>query len=311
LSPTRPTTGDSAGIGRVARVTISRMISCFDTSAINRLHDDPEREALCAGLLAAGPVRVTAVNVVELSATSTPARRLSLVRFAARLAAGVRPLAHPNTLLRASVSAFSRREPSVRVSVEGDEGEVWWALQNAEEIDDEAVLRIKGWQASQDRALNQPMEDARAQYEAMFRGSRWPRTEAEAIRGMLSGKEIYRKSLSQIFERVSGRPPGPEELEYLWYTMPTWRLYFMAWAYGVCARGMREEGYSLSKNAGLVDLTSACYLLQCTTFVTDDYRQYRALRLLSCFDEAPRCAAVLYDRFRRRLVLTTPIASAP
>ena len=41
------------------------MIYCLDTSAINRLLDDPEREPIIRGVLSAGSFRITAYNVIE------------------------------------------------------------------------------------------------------------------------------------------------------------------------------------------------------------------------------------------------------
>jgi hypothetical protein len=83
------------------------MIDCFDTSAINRLHDDPERIAIVRGLLSTSVVRVTALNVIEVGGAVDAERRESLLRLLGRLAPGVRPLASPTALVRILAKAYA------------------------------------------------------------------------------------------------------------------------------------------------------------------------------------------------------------
>ena len=280
------------------------MIICLDTSAINRLHDDSERDVLITGLLAAGSFRITAINVVELARTPDSGQRVSLLQLAARLSDGKRPLAHPNTLLRDGIAAFARRDKSVNVSVNEDEEGVWIALQQPEDVVDSVVEELNAWHAGVEGALTESAKH-RQEYVEMFRAaqSSGPRSAAEAIRGTLSGKAIFEDSLSDIFERASGRAPSPNELDQVWSTVPQWRLYLMALTYGIYARNMRPNHFSPRRNAGLIDLTSACYLALCDMFVTADLRQYHALRLLARFGKAPPCQVRLYDRLRERLML--------
>lgn len=57
----------------------TRVIYCFDTSAINRLLDDPEREPIVQALLAIGSFRITAYNVIEVAKTTDEDRRTRLM----------------------------------------------------------------------------------------------------------------------------------------------------------------------------------------------------------------------------------------
>ena len=68
------------------------MIYCFDTSALNQLCDDAERQPLVAGLLAAHSVYVTAVNCLEVLRTKDENRRnlLQLVLWACPRASAAR-----------------------------------------------------------------------------------------------------------------------------------------------------------------------------------------------------------------------------
>ena len=60
------------------------MIYCFDTSGINRLLDDSEREPIIAATLAAGSFRLSAYNVLEAAKTESPTRRLQLMAVRVR-----------------------------------------------------------------------------------------------------------------------------------------------------------------------------------------------------------------------------------
>jgi hypothetical protein len=51
---------------------------CFDTSAINRLHDDSEHEAIILGLLAGNRLLISEWNLIEVIGTANVQRRLSL-----------------------------------------------------------------------------------------------------------------------------------------------------------------------------------------------------------------------------------------
>jgi hypothetical protein len=71
---------------------------------------------------------------------------------------------------------------------------------------------------------------------------------------------------------------------------------------GVHKRSIEREGFSAKRNAGAVDLGQAVYLTLCDRFVTDDYAQYHALRILNVFNTKRRTEVLKYDTFRRRLL---------
>ena len=66
------------------------MIYCFDTSAINRLLDDPEQEPIIKATLSVGSFRITAYNVIEAAKTTEANRRSRLIELMRRLANGKR-----------------------------------------------------------------------------------------------------------------------------------------------------------------------------------------------------------------------------
>jgi len=57
------------------------MIYCFDTSALNELHDEAGAAAITARQLGTTDVRITALNVIEAATTRDSLRRVSLLQL--------------------------------------------------------------------------------------------------------------------------------------------------------------------------------------------------------------------------------------
>jgi hypothetical protein len=55
---------------------------CFDTSGINRLYDDPERDFIVCALRAASQVIITGLNVTEVAATPSTNRLSPMIMIA-------------------------------------------------------------------------------------------------------------------------------------------------------------------------------------------------------------------------------------
>src|SRR5687768_975159 len=83
------------------------MIYCFDTSAINQLCDDSERQSVVRGVVAAHDVHVTSVNCVEVLATANSERRDRLHVLLRELAGGQSPLALPIDLLKILTTCYA------------------------------------------------------------------------------------------------------------------------------------------------------------------------------------------------------------
>ena len=68
---------------------------CLDTSAINKLHDDPEREGIVARLLASNPVITTVLSIIETAITENVERRMSLLTLQRQLSNDDRYVSRP------------------------------------------------------------------------------------------------------------------------------------------------------------------------------------------------------------------------
>src|SRR5216683_7386036 len=108
---------------------------CFDTSGINRLYDDPERDAIVPALLR---VLVTGLNVAEVAATEETQRRIGLLRLQRKLIGSLRPLHVPTELLQVVTIAYAERRPTATITIGDRQQGLWWALEEPESLDEEA-----------------------------------------------------------------------------------------------------------------------------------------------------------------------------
>ena len=108
------------------------MIYCFDTSALNRLHDDSEMKSLRDGIIATNTVWITALNVIEAGITEDIGRRLSLLQLQKKLSGHRRPLQIPNRLIRELAVAYTNRRPHGDLSIAEDQDGIWVALNDPE-----------------------------------------------------------------------------------------------------------------------------------------------------------------------------------
>lgn len=280
------------------------MIYCFDTSGINRLLDDPEREAITQVLLGVASFRITAYNVLEAAKTGDLARRSDLITLMRRLADRKRPLDMPNTILLNCATAHAEHASLATVNRDEKLEGLWVALNEPNLIDEEARSEALNWAEEHEDDFCRVIAGDRDQFQRLFHEEprARPISTASTIREYLKKKEECHSTVSDVYNRHIGRPLSDSEYRDL-VREPVWPLYFVGYAYAIHQRSIQAEGFSARRNAGAVDLGQAVYLALCDRFVTNDQAQYRALRLLNVFNTKRRTEVMRYDTFRNRLLV--------
>jgi hypothetical protein len=282
---------------------------CFDTSAINRLNDDPDQKAIVAGLLAANRVLITAVNVIETVVTEDPARRLSLLRLQQQLAKENRQLRIPPELLREMTMAYARNLSSVTLTIVEETGAgVWWALHEPETVTEEARQEGYVWKKKLEDGFTGANRLARPEMQKLFGTGDRPKSIGKLIQLLCKNPLSFISTMSRSYQSITGKPLSIEEMRELFVAVPEWPLYLAGWAQGMYARALQDRGYSPRNNPGTIDLWFAIYLGHCDFLVTNDVGQYKALRVINVLSNrrTPKTRILLYNQFRRRLVLSTP-----
>ena len=282
----------------------TRVIYCFDTSAINRLVDDLEREPIVQTLLAIGSFRITAYNVIEVAKTTGEDRRTRLMSLLRRLSDGKRPLDRPNTILLTYASAHAQGASSAKVNADENLDGLWTALNAPDLIDEEARGEALTWASQWEEDFSDVVAGDRNRFQALFQAAptERPRTTAITLRAYLSKKGECRSLIGDVYQHQTGKPLTDSGYNVL-VREPVWALYFVSYAYAIHQRSVRERNFSPNRNAGAVDLGQAVYLTMCDRFVTADRAQYRALRLLNVLNKKRRTEVLEYDRFRTRLLV--------
>lgn len=280
------------------------MIYCFDTSAINRLHDDPEQQFLVAGLLATNTLRVTALNVVEAVGTEDEVRRCSLIILLQKLSHGFRPLATPNTFLKIIANAYARGDTRPNITSPEEEDSIWLALNSPDELDEETRQEVFQWKTSLETPFIDAHREARPQLQALFESgdAERPRSVADFIRHYRDNDQLLLESMIDVYRHCTKQTMSLDEARVFLRDVPYWPLYFAGWAHAIYSRAIKPGKYGVRGKPGTIDLWCAIYLPVCDVFVTDDIPQRRALRLLSVLS-SKKARIMSYVEMRARLLV--------
>lgn len=276
----------------------------FDTSALNRLHDDPEKKNIVKGLLATNRIYITALNVIEACGTKDINRRRSLIALQKELTGDFRPLAIPNDLLQTLAIAHAKRDTQPVITIDARQDGIWIALNAPTEIANAERQEVFRWKTELENSFQEGHSKARIAFQDLFKrgSSSRPRTASELIRHYNRNEDFLYEVVSPIYLRCTGKELPRNELRQFLADVPPWQQYLLGWAHSVFSRGIRETNYGINNNAGTIDLWCAVYLYFCDFFVTDDKAQCRALRILNVFNRR-RTNIILYETFRKRLLI--------
>lgn len=280
------------------------MIYCFDTSAINRLLDDPEREPIIKTLTSVGSFRITAYNVIEAAKTPCKNLRCRLIGLMRRLADGKRPLDRPNTILLSYVRAHADGASVALVNADDQLEGLWIALNQPDLADEEARQELINWASDWEGDFSKVVAGDRDQFQTLFQkiSSERPKTIAATLRAYLSARDECRSLIKDVYQGQTQKPLTDPAYQVL-VREPAWLLYFVGYAYAVHKRAIQEHRFQERRNAGAIDLGQAVYLTMCDRFVTYDRAQYQALRLLNVLNTKRNTQVMQYDHFRQRLLI--------
>ena len=200
--------------------------------------------------------------------------------------------------------AHAARAATARVNADENLEGLWIALNQPSLLDQEARDEVLAWAAEWEDDFSEAVAGDREQFQSLFRKapSERPKATASTLRAYLSKKEECRSLINNVYKRQTRKHLTDSEYEVL-VREPVWPLYFLGYAYAVHQRGIQEQNFSGTRNAGAIDLGQAVYLTLCDRFVTDDRAQYRGLRLLNVLNSKRRTHVMRYDTFRNRLLV--------
>ncbi len=256
-------------------------ILTFDTSGINRLADDSERDILINRLQSGFSLRLTFTSIDEVAQNSGGERRNRLLRLCKKLLASGDCLLPIGELLQKLIRAFEK-DPSAfewnRVEVRLTEAEEK-AFRGADVADalSEAVRREA---AVPKRRFEQLYAEAKPAFDRVFEAnpSSRPKSVADLIGGLQRGGQ-YWKIAQSLYDRLAGHAAEEGTVRKFWDSSPPFQCVMGALCAAFYDRDVRPPNLPRSLEAGWADTFMAAYLPYCDQFVTADDGQ------LACYRE--------------------------
>jgi hypothetical protein len=273
----------------------------LDTSAVNRLADDPDADLLIKGLESAGVFLVTALNIYEASQTSDLARREKLRALLHRLWRQRGPLALPNSVLREELRAHAAG--SERASVGGIPEDFILAEWLSHPGEDGENIRdsYREWASVVVSLFDRVHEGMRETLYPVFEKRPRQHSASSFLRFYWNNKILGITLASELARRAYDISLSDVQARSLLEIRPCWSMHSLTFAYTCYRRGVRSSGYGKGANAGVLDLWSSVYLPLGEFFVTADENQRKALRYIAVFLPS-RPLVLSYRQFKERLL---------
>ena len=284
----------------------NRKIVSFDTSAINRLADDPDSDALIAGLTAGYFVRFPFTAVSEIIATSSGDRRELLVRVCRRLLAAGDCIEPHHEILKIMVARFEKSLPLDHANVNLRMVEAENELLRAANFGDDLASEERNDNRLSDRQFRKVYHDAKEPFDevaekAAKNGTRMPRSVSELVDALQKGGAFWTLTRNLV-ERTATRRIDDAGLKLFYNKCDPFRALMIAIFAAQYDRCIRQASDNRSLKAGRNDTFMATCLPYCDEFITDDRGQ------LACYQEVIALADLStairsFDAFRDGLLV--------
>lgn len=259
----------------------------LDTSALNQVADDPEKQAIINYLQAPGSrVFVSAPNILEIAANESANRRIELLELINEICHDYRPLAYPSDLLTCSLSAYVNASTHVTITISRKHKGIWTAMKNPSEIGEAERLEAENWRVEQSRWYRQAHEGARPHIQDLLpkmndEERKKLSNSARVLQHYYKSPESFEDSFESFFKRCGLPNVLKGKARKVLDDLEAWRFYFAAFAVSIYHRTIKQENYGHSKNFGSIDYQQAIYLAYCDVFITHDRPQLKLMKILN------------------------------
>jgi hypothetical protein len=252
-------------------IVSGRPILKFDTSAINRLTDDPDSEALTAGLTSGFYVQLTFESVEEIVATTSAGRRHSLLNICNRLLPLGGCIDPASAILEKMVAHFEGSAPFSWTGVEVGLPDAAEKISRFEDFDNELAERVQEERWVNKRSFAEVYRNAKPHFgKALASASEGvPQTPAELVARL--PKTLW-KTAGNVYARYTSKAADEARVREFLKECDPFRALIMAFFAAAFDRCVRSRGRGGSFRSGLVDTLMAICLPYCDQFVTDDTR---------------------------------------
>lgn len=268
----------------------------LDTNIYNRLVDDPAIDSI-VGAFAQGPheIHVSALNIIEMAATSNPQRREALLKCANRLRQDTFPLDYPRSLLRRSLEQFLRGETSFNASITPQDANILEFIREPACFEAKWHAEVLALKTKEESWYDRMHKDAREGLQTLIRDlsptdvQRVTVSADSFIRNVCDRSEFLEDFFRDVFVRLGFGDTLRGRTTEVLHNVSVWCFYFKALAYGVYDRAIKQEHYGKDSNPGSIDVQQITYLAGADCFATDERRLLQLGRdLVSAFHPEKR-----------------------
>lgn len=264
----------------------------LDTSAINRLYDNPKIPELKNAIIFKGKIFLSIFNIVELASESNKERREGLLKLVRDIGCNYRPLAMPNEILKRAVEAVRVLARDMNYSMGEEWDEVWVILKEPEQIDLEAYDKIIKWKKKQEQWYQELHDRGRNLWQDKI--SDLSKEERHTFTSNFSKliktyrPEFIASFVSNLANKGANLTINDELAKRIVRHSEHWRFFLFSMTYGMFVRSIRTSNFAKSKTPGSIDIQQSIYLANCDIFITADDAQYAMLRLINQFGHRKR-----------------------
>jgi hypothetical protein len=256
-------------------------ILTLDTSAINRLADDPDCEALTAGLRSRFHLRLSFTSVSELLATENCWRRRKLLGVCRRLLESGDCIDPQHEIIRKMVSRFEA-SPSFDwrdVYVRFPQAEI--EISRREDISDDEAAQEREDARANNKVFVAVYDDTKPAFDRLFAAGteRLPGSVSELVTQLQGGGGAFWTLAANLYARVATKPVDETTIRRFAMRCDPFRALMIALVAAQYERCVRPRHARPSLRSGRNDTFMSVCLPYCHQFVTDDLGQ------LACYKE--------------------------
>lgn len=257
----------------------TRPIWMPDTSTVNALADDRDREALIAGLRSGYFVRFPFTTVSEVVATTSGARRKHLLRVCRRLLLSAGDCIEPHgEIIKAMVARFEKSQPLDLTHVDPRMEEAENEILRAENFDDELATMEREEGRAHNKVFVGVYSDAKAAFDELATsGIKMPCDVAELVSQLQQGGAFWTLARN-LYERVATIPADDATIKRFYADCEPFRALMIAIFAAQFDRCIRPSTEGPSLKSGRNDTFMATCLPYCDQFVTNDAGQFACYR---------------------------------
>jgi hypothetical protein len=270
-----------------------------DTSAINRLADDPDSDALIAGLRSGFFVRLTFTSISEVIANADTDRRRKLLDICGQLLLAGDCIDPQHEILSKMISEFEATPSFDWTKVPVDFPEAQAVIAARQDFSDDEAMQEREENEKLKAQFARVYGEAKPYFDRLLSGGadNPPRNVAELVAWFQSPGGSFWNLAGNIYARVGKKSPDEALMRRFTAECDPFRALMVAFYAAQYDLSLRPERVGPSFRSGRNDTLMAICLPYCHQFVTNDKGQlacYRAVASVAGLDVTVRS----YEEFR-------------